>query len=92
MNGKVCVVTGATSGIGEVAAIDLARRGARVLIVGRSAERCAATLERVREAAGGDPSMAESFVADLSSQAEVRRVADAIGQRCDRLDVLQYKA
>ncbi len=92
MKGKVCVVTGATSGIGEVAAIDLARQGARVLIVGRSAERCAATLERVRDAAGGDPSMAESFVADLSSQAEVRRVADDIGARCDRLDVLLNNA
>lgn len=92
MKGKVCVVTGATSGIGEVAAIELARRGARVLIVGRSADRCAATLERVREAAGGDPSMAESIVADLSSQAEVRRVADEIGKRCDRLDVLLNNA
>ncbi len=92
MKGKVCVVTGATSGIGEVAAIDLARRGARVLIVGRSAERCAATLERVRQAAGGDPSMTESFVADLSSQAEVRRLADEIGKRCDRLDILLNNA
>lgn len=92
MKGKVCVVTGATSGIGEVAAIELAHRGARVLIVGRSAERCAATLERVREAAGGDPSMVESLVADLSSQAEVRRVADEIGKRCDRLDVLLNNA
>lgn len=92
MKGKVCVVTGATSGIGEVAAIELARRGARVLIVGRSADRCAATLERVREAAGGDPAMAESLVADLSSQAEVRRLADDISARCDRLDVLLNNA
>jgi retinol dehydrogenase-12 len=90
MKGKVCLVTGATSGIGEVAATELARRGARVVIVGRSSERCAATLERIRSSTGA--TAVESIVADLSSQAEVRRLADQVRERCDRLDVLLNNA
>jgi retinol dehydrogenase 12 len=90
MKGKVCVVTGATAGIGEVAATELARRGARVLVVGRSPERCAATLERIRTETGA--TAAESLVADLSTQAEVRRLAGEVRERCNRLDVLLNNA
>lgn len=86
MKGKTCLVTGATSGIGEVAARELARLGARVVVVGRSPERCAATLDRIRSGAGS--TALESMVADLSSQAEVRRLADEVRGRLDRLDVL----
>ena len=90
MKGKVCLVTGATSGIGEVAATELARRGARVIVVGRSPERCAATVERIRTATGAVD--VESMVADLSSQAEVRRLAEQVRERCDRLNVLLNNA
>jgi NAD(P)-dependent dehydrogenase (short-subunit alcohol dehydrogenase family) len=90
MKGKTCLVTGATSGIGEVAARELARLGARVIVVGRSPERCAATLERIRNETGA--SAVESMVADLSSQADVRRLAEQVRQRCDRLDVLLNNA
>ena len=90
MKGKVCLVTGATSGIGEVTARELARLGAEVIIVGRSPERCAATLSRIRNETGvalGDP-----LIADLSSQAEIRRLAGQIRERCPRLDVLVNNA
>jgi NAD(P)-dependent dehydrogenase (short-subunit alcohol dehydrogenase family) len=90
MKGKTCLVTGATSGIGEVAACELARLGARVIVVGRSTERCAATVERIRTGTGATD--VESIVADLSSQAEVRRLADDVRARCDRLDVLLNNA
>jgi NAD(P)-dependent dehydrogenase (short-subunit alcohol dehydrogenase family) len=90
MAGKTCVVTGATSGIGEVTACELARRGARVVLVGRSPERCAATLARMRDATG--TSAAESLIADLSSQSSVRQLADQVRARCDRLDVLVNNA
>jgi NAD(P)-dependent dehydrogenase (short-subunit alcohol dehydrogenase family) len=90
MKGKTCLITGATSGIGEVAARELARLGARVIVVGRSPERGTATLERIRAAAGGTE--LESIVADLSSQAEVRRLADRVRERCERLDVLLNNA
>jgi NAD(P)-dependent dehydrogenase (short-subunit alcohol dehydrogenase family) len=90
MTGKTCLVTGATSGIGEVAARELARLGARVIVVGRSPERCAATLERIRAATGSTE--LESIVADLASQAEVRRLAEHVRARCPRLDVLLNNA
>ncbi len=90
MKGKVCVVTGATAGIGEVTARELARMGADVIVVGRSAERCAATLARIRTETGA--TTVESLVADLSSQADVRRLAGRILDRCPRLDVLVNNA
>lgn len=90
MKGKTCVVTGATSGIGEITARELARFGARVLVVGRSPERCAATVGRIRAETGSDA--VESIVADLSSQAEVHRLAEQVRGRCDRLDALVNNA
>ena len=90
MNGKVCLVTGGTSGIGEVTARELARLGAEVVIVGRSPERCAATLERIRTATS--TSRIDSLVADLSSLADVRRLAHQVQERCQRLDVLVNNA
>ena len=86
MQGKVCLVTGATAGIGQVAATELCRRGAHVVIVGRSSERCAATLASIRTAAGAD--RVDSLVADLSSLSEVRRLAGLVRERYPRVDVL----
>ncbi len=90
MSGKTCVVTGATSGIGEVAALELARRGATVVIVGRNAEKCATTVDRLRRETGNEA--VESLVADLSVQADIRRLAQDIQERFDRLDVLLNNA
>ena len=90
MKGKVCLVTGATSGIGEVTARELARRGAEVILVGRSPERCSATLERIRNDTGA--TAVDSLIADLSNQADVRRLAGQIQDRCSRLDVLVNNA
>jgi retinol dehydrogenase 14 len=77
------VVTGASSGIGAAAAIELARRGMRVVAVGRDPARLAAIGERLR---------AEPVRADLATQAEVRRLADELLERCPRLDVLVLNA
>jgi NAD(P)-dependent dehydrogenase (short-subunit alcohol dehydrogenase family) len=90
MEGKVCLVTGATSGIGQVTAAELARRGARVIIVGRSSEKCAATQQQIRSQTRG--AMVDSLVADLSSLAELRRLADQVGGRYPRIDVLVNNA
>ena len=90
MTGKVCVVTGATSGIGHVTARALAGRGASVILVGRSRERSEAALESIR---GSVPGAAVEFLlADLSSQADIRRLAREIPKRADRLDVLVNNA
>jgi NAD(P)-dependent dehydrogenase (short-subunit alcohol dehydrogenase family) len=90
IRGKTCLVTGATSGIGSITALELARLGARVLIVGRSPERTAATAERIRRETGATE--VHELVADLSSQAAVRGLANQVLDRCPRLDVLVNNA
>jgi NAD(P)-dependent dehydrogenase (short-subunit alcohol dehydrogenase family) len=90
MQGKVCLVTGATSGIGLVAARELARRGAWVVLVGRNPARIDAALAHIR-AQVADPEL-ESLFADLSSQQEVRGLAQQFQDRHSRLDVLVNNA
>jgi NAD(P)-dependent dehydrogenase (short-subunit alcohol dehydrogenase family) len=90
MQGKVCVITGATAGIGEVAAKELARRGAHVVIASRSAEKCASTQAAIRSATGA--AVVDSLVADLSSLAETKRLAGQICERYPRIDVLLNNA
>ena len=84
MNGKVCVVTGANSGIGRVAAIDLAGRGATVVLICRSHARGSPVMEEI-EKRGGNAAL---LIADLASQRQVREVTAAFLKRFDRLDVL----
>ena len=86
LEGKVAVVTGATSGIGEATALALASQGARLLIVARDGERAAATLARLGEA-GPDAAHA-AVIADLSLCAETRRAGAEIAALAPRIDVL----
>ena len=90
MNGKVCLVTGATSGIGAVTARELARRGATVVLAGRDEGRCAAAVAQIRGQTG-NPNV-ESLLADLSSPQQVRELARRFRERQSRLDVLVNNA
>ena len=85
MVGKTVLVTGATSGIGRATALGLAMMGARVAITGRSSDRTEDAARDIGAAGGGQ---IEVFVADLSSQSQLRRLADQVLQRFSRIDVL----
>jgi retinol dehydrogenase 14 len=82
---KTVLVTGATSGIGLEASVQLARQGARVVLVGRDPERTRAAVETVRTRAGVVP---VSLLCDFSRQASIRALAKAYADRFDRLDIL----
>lgn len=90
MQGKTVVITGATSGIGEIAAIELAKRGARIVFVARNTLRADTMLTRF--------SMANSKVkhaahpADLSRLSEMKRVAGEIATAEPKIDVLVNNA
>src|SRR5438105_14567231 len=90
IRGKRVLITGATSGIGLTAARSLARQGARVVMVGRDAAKTARCLEELR--AGAPGADLSSLLCDFSSQAEIRRLADEVLHRYDRLDVLVNNA
>jgi NAD(P)-dependent dehydrogenase (short-subunit alcohol dehydrogenase family) len=86
MQGKTIVITGGTSGIGEVAARKLAAMGARIVLVARSKSRGEAALAQLNKAAPGIAHKA--YYADLSRLAEMRRVAAEIAAGEPRIDVL----
>ena len=86
MQGKTVVATGATSGIGAIAAVELARMGARIVFIARDAKRAAATLAELEAVAPGRGHRAH--IAELSLVAEARRVGGEIAASEARVDVL----
>jgi NAD(P)-dependent dehydrogenase (short-subunit alcohol dehydrogenase family) len=86
IQGKVVVITGATSGIGQIAATKLAARGARIVVVARDRGRADAMLAKLKEAGPGAAHTAH--IADLSVIAEVKRVGQEIAAAEPHIDVL----
>ena len=84
------LLTGATRGIGRAAAVDLAREGVEIALVGRDAERVRDVAIQAR-ASGGDAPVHE-HVADLALMADVRTLADEVRDRYERIDVLANNA
>lgn len=90
LEGKVGVVTGATSGIGQETAIALAGMGMRLALVCRDPRRGEATVAAIRERTGS--TAVSLFRADLGVQADIRRVADDLLAACPRIDLLVNNA
>ncbi len=86
MQGKICLVTGATSGVGLVTAQALAQQGATVAVGARDPERGANTVDRIKQATGN--TAVQWVLADLSVQAQVRQLATEVQRRFSRLDLL----
>jgi NAD(P)-dependent dehydrogenase (short-subunit alcohol dehydrogenase family) len=84
LNGKTALITGSTDGVGRLVAKRLGEAGARVLVHGRDRERGQSVVAEIKEGGGS----AEFLAADFSALAEVRRLAEAVQQRTDRLDIL----
>jgi NAD(P)-dependent dehydrogenase (short-subunit alcohol dehydrogenase family) len=84
------VLTGATRGIGEAAAVELAREGAELALVGRDPDRVRAVAERARAAGTGAP--VHEHVADLALMSEVRELAEELGAAHGKIDVLANNA
>jgi len=90
MNGKVVIVTGATNGIGEITALEMARKGAEVIVVSRSQSKLENTVSRIKSETGNDK--ITWIQADLSSLADIRSAAEQFLQTHNRLDVLVNNA
>jgi retinol dehydrogenase-14 len=85
MAGRTVLVTGGTGGIGRATAVGLARLGAHVAVTGRDRSRGDDAAREIRGAGGGQ---VDVFIADLSSQAQVRRLAEQVLSALGRIDVL----
>ncbi len=86
MRGKVCLITGATNGIGLETARCLAEKNATVVLVGRNPEKTQRVVDELRQSTGS-PNL-DFLLADLSLMSEVRKLASDFQSRYDRLDVL----
>ncbi|HXP12882.1 MAG TPA: SDR family oxidoreductase [Stellaceae bacterium] len=86
MTGKTVVITGATSGLGSVAAERLAQLGARLVLVARNRTKAEAMARTLRDRHPGLE--AQILIADLSSLAEIRKLAAALPEAAPRIDVL----
>ena len=90
LHGRVCMVTGATGGMGRAISTELARRGATVVLLARSPASGEAARNNI-VAATGNPGV-EVLTADLADQSSIRRVTDRFHQRHDQLHVLVNNA
>ncbi len=90
MQGKTVLISGATNGIGKQSALELAKMGAQVVIIGRNKAKTEETLREIQTASGNQD--VHMLLADLSSMADVRRVAGDFRKQFKRLDVLLNNA
>jgi len=85
-NGKICVVTGGTSGIGFATSMGMAHLGFTTVVVGRKERRCEKAIKKIRAATGN--SRVEYLLADLSSQKDIHHLADQFKNKYEKLHIL----
>lgn len=90
MVGKKCLITGATSGLGLATAHALAQQGAELIVVGRNPAKCERTVKKIKNSTGNDSIRYQ--IADLSSQKDIRTLADEFKNNHSSLDVLVNNA
>lgn len=90
MSNKICVVTGATSGIGKETAMALVLKGSFVIIVGRDVKKCKATVNKIKLLTGSV--LIDYLCYDLSDLKQVRNLAKVLKQNYDHIDVLVNNA
>lgn len=86
MDGKICMITGANSGIGKATAIGLAKLGASIVLVCRDQARADEAIAEIKEMSGNDS--IDLILADLSSQKGIRNLVSEFKNRYEKLHVL----
>lgn len=86
MGGKTCLVTGGTNGIGKQTALELAKLGATVVIVGRNRQKTAEVVTEIKTAAGHD--QVDGLIADLSLMEQVKHLTEEFKAKYRELHVL----
>ena len=89
LDGKVVVITGANTGIGKVTALELSKKGAKVILLCRSTERGEAAAEEIRKATEGEVIVHKM---DLASLKSVRACAEQLNNSLDKIDILLNNA
>src|SRR5215469_13078762 len=87
MTEKICLITGATDGLGKATALKLLAQGYKVIIVARNEEKAAAFVHTVNAASRGRSKL-EYLIADLSSLSQVNRMLEIVKAKYPRLDLL----
>ena len=90
MSGKICIVTGANSGIGKVTALELAKKGATVVMLCRNPQRGEAAMSEIKQKSGNDS--VDLIIADLASMDSIRQFAADFKAKYDKLHVLVNNA
>ena len=94
LEGKTCLITGSTSGIGKEIAIALAKMKANIVVVGRNKAKCQATVEEIRRNASFDTNRNQIsyLLADLASQASIHQLAKEFLDTYESLEILLNNA
>ena len=87
MRGLTCLITGATDGIGKEAAIELAKKGCNLILIGRNKEKGEKVVEQIRKVADNYVDI-DYFTANLMLMKEVSRVADEVSRKYPKIDIL----